>query len=63
MNGSRVWMNASRDVDERFEHVDRRLERVELDVKDIREKMLNKATFFTFTSIVAGLLAAMIALK
>jgi len=56
-----------RRIDERFEHVEQRLERVEFDVKSIQktidEKMLNKATFFTFTSIVAGLLAAMIALK
>ena len=54
-------------IDERFDHVgqriEQRLERIEFYIKDIREKMLTKATFFTFTSIVAGLLAAMIALK
>ena len=49
------------------EHVEQRLGRVEFDVKGIQktidEKMLNKTTFFTFTSMTAGLLAAMIALK
>ncbi len=59
--------NLEKRVDERFEHVEQRLERVEFDVKGIQktidEKMLNKTTFFTFMSIVAGLLAAMIALK
>jgi len=58
-------------IDERFDHVgqriEQRLERIEFYVKSIQktidEKMLTKATFFTFTSIVAGLLAAMIALK
>ena len=54
-------------VDKRFEGVEQRLERVGFDVKGIQktidEKMLNKTTFFTFMSIVAGLLAAMIALK
>ena len=59
--------NLEKRIDERFEHVEQRLGRVEFDVKGIQktidEKMLNKTTFFTFTSIVAGLLAAMIALK
>ena len=59
--------NLEQRIDERFEHVEQRLERVEFDVKGIQktidEKMLNKTTFFTFMSIVAGLLAAMIALK
>ena len=59
--------NLEKRVDERFEHVEQRLERVEFDVKGIQktidEKMLNKTTFFTFTSVGAGLLAAMIALK
>ena len=59
--------NLEQRIDERFEHVEQRLERVGFDVKGIQktidEKMLNKTTFFTFTSIVAGLLAAMIALK
>ena len=54
-------------VDARFENVESRLGRVESDVKDIQktidEKMLTKATFFTFLSLVGGLLAAMIALK
>ena len=50
-------------VDERFDRVERRLDRVETDVKDIHEKMLTKATFFTFLSLVGGLLAAMIALQ
>ena len=47
--------------------MEQRLERVEFDVKGIQktidEKMLNKTTFFTFMSIVAGLLAGMIVLK
>ena len=59
--------NLEQRIDERFEHVEQRLERVEFDVKGIQktidEKMLNKTTFFTFMSIVAGLPAAMIALK
>ena len=59
--------NLEKRVDERFEHVEQRLGRVEFDVKGIQktidEKMLNKTTFFTFTSVGAGLLAAMIALK
>ena len=67
MNGSRTWRsgiderfeNLEKRIDERFEHVEQRLERVEFDVKGIQktidEKMLNKTTFFTFMSIVAGL--------
>ena len=59
--------NLEKRVDERFESLEQRLERVEIAVKGVQktidEKMLNKTTFFTFMSIVAGLLAAMIALK
>ena len=59
--------NLEKRVDERFEHVEQRLGRVEFDVKGIQktidEKMLNKTTFFTFTSMSPVSWPRLIALK